>query len=50
MFCKLKYIVTIILVLHILMYAKKDAEAGNAYMEALREILDVAPSEKIEAI
>ncbi len=32
------------------MYAKKDAEAGNAYMEALREILDVAPSEKIEAI
>jgi outer membrane protein TolC len=32
------------------MYAKKDAEAGNAYMEALREILDVTPSDKIEAI
>ena len=50
MFCKLKYIVTIILVLHIIMYAKKDSEAGNAYMEALREILDVTPSDKIEAI
>jgi len=50
MFCKPKYILTIILVLSIRIYANTDAEAGNAYMEALREILDVVPSEKIEAI
>ena len=50
MFCKPKYILTIILVLIIVIYAKANAEAGNAYMEALREILDVAPSDKIEAI
>ncbi len=50
MLCKPKYILTIILVLSIRIYATTDAEAGNAYMEALREILDVVPSEKIEAI
>jgi len=50
MICKLKYILTTILVLNIIIYAKTDVEAGNAYVEALREILDVTPSGKIEAI
>jgi outer membrane protein TolC len=50
MFCKFKYILTIILVLNIIIYAKTYVEAGNAYMEALREILDVTPTDKIEAI
>jgi outer membrane protein TolC len=50
MICKLKYILTIILVLNIVIYAKADTEAGNAYLEALREILNVVPSERIEAI
>ena len=50
MICKLKYIITTILVLNIIIYAKTDVEAGNAYVEALREILDVTPSGKIEAI
>lgn len=50
MLCKLKYLLTIILALNIIIYVKTDAEAGNAYMEALREILDVVPSERIEAI
>ncbi len=47
MICKLKYILAIILALNIVIYAKADAEAGNAYIEALREILDVFPSEKM---
>ncbi|MGR3302345.1 MAG: TolC family protein [Candidatus Scalindua sp.] len=33
-----------------IMFAKTNVEAGNAYMEALREILDVTPTDKIEAI
>jgi len=50
MVCKLKYILTVILVLNIIIYAKAEVGAENAYLEALREILDVTPTDKIEAI
>ena len=33
-----------------IMFAKTNVEAGNAYMEALREILDVTLTNKIEAL
>ena len=50
MACKLKFMLTLMLVLNILIYTKTEVEAENAYLEALREILDVTPSDKIEAI
>ena len=50
MFCKLKYLLAIFIVLNIVMYSKITVLAGNAYIEALGEILDVAPTDKIEAI
>ena len=50
MLFKLKNILMILFILNILMYAKINAEAKNVYMEALREILNVAPADKIEAI
>ncbi len=50
MFCKPKYIIITILVLNIIIYSKTYVEAGNAYIDALREILDVTPTDKIEAI
>ncbi|MEK6765720.1 MAG: TolC family protein [Planctomycetota bacterium] len=49
MFFKLKYLLAILFVLNIVMYAKINAEAKNVYMEALREILNVAPADKEKA-
>lgn len=49
MLFKLKNILTILFVLNLIMYAKINAEAKNVYMEALREILNVAPAGKEKA-
>lgn len=49
MLFKLKNILTILFVLNLIMYAKINAEAKNVYMEALREILNVAPADKEKA-
>ncbi|MGR3175488.1 MAG: TolC family protein [Candidatus Scalindua sp.] len=50
MLFKLNKILAILFLLNMLMFAKTNVEAGNAYMEALREILDVTLTDKIEAI
>ncbi|MFQ5687619.1 MAG: TolC family protein [Candidatus Scalindua sp.] len=50
MFYKLKYIMTTILVLNIIIFSMTNVEAGNAYVEALREILDVTSTDRIESI
>ncbi|MHC4267526.1 MAG: TolC family protein [Planctomycetota bacterium] len=44
MFIKLKYIISIIIIVNILIYSKIGVEAKNAYVEALGEILKVVPS------
>lgn len=49
MLFKLKNILTILLILNLIMYAKINAEAKNVYVEALREILNVAPADKEKA-
>lgn len=46
MLFKLKNILTILFILNLIMYAKINAEAKNVYVEALREILNVAPADK----
>ncbi len=45
---KLKYILNILFVLNIIAYSAIDAEAQNTYVEALGEILKVAPSDEEE--
>ncbi|MHC4321604.1 MAG: TolC family protein [Planctomycetota bacterium] len=49
MFLKIKYILKILFLLNIVMYPMINAEAKNTYVEALREILEVAPTDKTEA-
>ncbi len=44
MFLKLRYTLSVFILLNILIYSKIDAEAKNSYVEALGDILKVVPS------
>ncbi len=50
MFYKIKNTLIILFLFNVLLYPKIDAEAKNSYVEALGDILKVAPSDKIEEI
>ncbi len=50
MFYKIKNTLIILFLFNVLLYPKINAEAGNSYVEALGDILKVAPSDTIEEI
>ncbi len=50
MFIKIKYILKIFFLLNILIYPMINAEAKNTYVEALREIGKIAPSDEEEIV
>ncbi len=48
MFLKIKYILVILFLLHIVIYPMINANAKNSYVEALSEIVKIAPSDETE--
>ena len=50
MYLKIKNILKVLILLNIMMYPIINAEARNAYIEALREVGKIAPSAEEEVL